>query len=418
MVKVDFDNYFQTDAVEVSEKNVVECSLNLSQDNADKILSLTGKVYQATADKEDGALVYGGLAAFNVVFAGDELMRTEVGAKFSFKTALPDKDCEVANVEYSLYGVKIKSDGVMLYATAELVATITYIVTEEKQFVTSVDALTKTGEFCQYPEKRFSSAFDVEDKFDAPKIKRVLYSGAEAFIKTVRAETDAAIVEGETVISVFMLPFSENGDIIKEVRRVPFRFECDAGGVDEDCAATANVKVDKIFIKVFTDDDKNRCSVSAKVDLIITGMAQKTVQATYVEDCYLADRELLPAHTKLSANRLSGHKYTTARVSGRLNCAVPEYARFVKLFGETVETGEVTLDGGVIKAEGVIYGNALFENSENALISNAFQLPFSLSVPTDADNISGLTLVADEMTCKLRSGALEAETEMFISYDE
>ena len=170
-----FDDFIRTSEIRLKKTETVECSLNLSEDKEDKMISLTGKVYQATDEREDTTLIYGGLATFNAVFYGDELMRVEVGAKFSFKTELPEKECAVRAVNYELYGVRLKKEGGMLYAVATLDAEIICTVAEQRKYLTDIGALTKKGSFDAVIPIRFSGTVDVEDDLDVKNIKRVLY---------------------------------------------------------------------------------------------------------------------------------------------------------------------------------------------------------------------------------------------------
>ena len=418
MLKAEYDNYFETKTVKISEKNVVECSLNLSEENADKILSLTGKVFQPTYEKEESTLIYGGLATFNAVFSGDELMRMEVGAKFSFKTQLPCADCDVRSVNYSLYGIRVKAEGGMLYATANLVTEITCAVVEEKNYLVSVDALQKTATMKKFAEKTFSGSFNVQDEFDVKKIKRVLWSDADAVVKDVRTGLDEVIVEGVSVINVLMLPFSENSDIIKEVRVTPFRFEVESGGVEENIAASAQVVVDKLAFKVIVDEEKNKATVSYKLDLNVGGVVVRCDDAQYVEDCYSADNELLLTHATVTADTVRMAACFSDRVSGRADCSVPEYARLLKLLGENVEVASVSLEDGTLKVDGLIRGDALFAGEEDTVMTRSFQMPFTVATHTDAEKAEDVKVIAEEVFGKLRGGGLEIDTSLIVSYTE
>lgn len=418
MGKAEFDSFFERKTIKVTEKNNLECSLNLSDDNADRILSLTGKVYRATEERDGDDLIYGGLATFNSVFGGEELMRIEAGAKFSFKTTPPKPELSVRKIEYFLLGIKIKSEGGMLYATASLIAEIYYVSVEEKPFAVNVDALKKMQELTMSTEHAFSGRFDLEESFDVKKIKRVLFSDACAVVKSVQAGMGAATVEGEAIITVLMLPFSENGDILKEVRCVPFRFEADVDGADDTSVVSADATPDDISLKVYVDEDKNKATVNIVLTLAIKGVAVTRTATQYVEDCYSPENELILSRETLNTRAFKAHAHFTERISEKLNCAVPEYARLIKLIGETTELTKAAVKDGFLMAEGVVFGNALMIDGENNLISNAFQLPFSVSAPVEVTPVDNVKAVCEEMHCKMRNGRLEAEANVIISYDE
>ena len=124
MIKAESNVFYSSTEIKTTERNNVECSLNLTEENADKILDLTGKVYQSAADKEGDLVVFGGLATFNAVFVGDELMRIEVGAKFSFKTAMPGADADVSDVKHALEGVSPSGSASLRSSSLSLCPTV------------------------------------------------------------------------------------------------------------------------------------------------------------------------------------------------------------------------------------------------------------------------------------------------------
>ena len=417
MIKAESNVFYSSTEIKTTERNNVECSLNLTEENADKILDLTGKVYQSAADKEGDLVVFGGLATFNAVFVGDELMRIEVGAKFSFKTAMPGADADVSDVKHALEGVRVKTESGMLYVVATLVTEITYTVTEEKSYIDGADVLVKTASMKVGTNHRFVSETELTDEFEEKKIKRVLYSGAEAALKSVTAEEDAVICEGEAIISVLMLPFSENSDILKEVRCIPFRFEVDCDGANSAAFSYGDVEVDKLNLKVYVDEAKNRSTVSISAILKLCGAAVTISDAAYVEDCYSVNCDLIPTRTTLESTSVS-QRFSTDRVSGVVNCKVPEYSRFIKLMGECVELADLKTDGDKLTVIGVVTGKAIFADGENALSSRTFDLPFDITLPCGEGTAENVKVTAKEVYCKLRAGRLEAETELITTWHE
>ena len=410
------DKYYNTKTVVITESNAVSCSLNLSDENEEKVLSLTGEVFQPTYDREDDLIVYGGLATFNAVFGGDELMRIEAGAKFSFKTALPEKEATVVKIEYRVENVTLKKEGGMLYAAATVVAEITFGLVVENEFVTSLDALTKSGTALIPVERAFGGSYEFSDEFEEKKIKRVLQSQARVALKSVFARENAVVCEGECVISVLMLAFSD-GEVLKTVRRVPFSFECDCEGASSDDCAYGDAAVDKLSLKVYVDEEKNRSDVSVEVTLKFVGAAINFKQTQIICDCYSPEIELVPSFAPIETIKYTG-ACATERVSGAATCAVPEYSRLLKCVGEGVEIADNRLIDGRLNVSGVLFGSALFADGENAITSRKFELPFSVAVVCDAQAVDNVKVTAEEVYLKLRAGRLEAETELVVTYRE
>ena len=418
MVNTQFGSFFEVKKLEVTESNLVQCSLGLTEENENKILSLTGAVLKGDENTEEEFLVYGGLATFNAVFMADELTRIEVGTKFTFKTKKPTDTCSLKSVSYKLSGIRVKKDGGMLYGEATLTTTITYFEVEEKNYLNSTDALAKCGTMPILTKTGFSASFELEDEFEVKKIKRVLASDAALVVTKVDCDGGVVKVYGEANLSVVMLPFGENSDILKEQRNIPFNYEVDCEASQDNCLATAMAMLNKLNLKVYQDEEKGISTITAVISFTVLGTCQARVDETFVEDCYSPSCELVTNYASSEDFAIIAHRSVQEKAFGKAHGEVPEYSRLAKIIGERVEVSQSQIDGEKLTVSGVVVGSGIFIGSENEFIKSDFSLPFSVDIGVTGDAFDNLQVALESLTCKLRSGKMEAEAVLQICFTE
>lgn len=396
------------------DSSPVEASLNLASEQQEKILSVSGFVGGTQVSVENGFAVYSGKVFFNIVFMGEEAERIETGVRFEFKKAV-DGIIETAFCEYDLDDFAVKNEGGMLFVTCELTHTLVVFTERSTQFVADVDALCKKGEFFAPKTCICRATMDADDKFDLPKIKKVLSSQAQALVCSAKAGNNMITVEGSAVISFLFLPFSENSDIFKETRVLPFKFELDCLGVSPDFTALSKVLINKLSVKVYTDEQE-RSTVESLLTLDFSAAAYVKEAKTCVLDSVLSGFEPNITKTDFDYEMLVGQKCITERVSGKADVNVPEYSRFIKAFSERATVYEVTTHDGEITVSGVIEADCLF-TGDNGLVSERSKLPFT-AVGDAQGRVGFVSVIVENLQGRLRSGKLEEDATVRISFQE
>ncbi len=400
----------------LKDRSPVEASLNLSSEQQEKIISVSGFVAGTSISLENGFAVYSGKVFFNVVFMGEEPERIETGVRFEFKKAVEGTP-ETAFCEYGLEDFAVKNEGGMLFVTCELTQTLTVFTERTAAFVTDADTLCKKGEI-QIPKTCFSQGtMDNDDKFDLPKIKKVLLSQANASVSSVKAGNNMVTVEGTAVISFVFLPFSENSDIVKETRILPFKFEFDCAETEPDFVGLAEVSVNKLSVKVYTDEDSDRSTVESLLSLDFYILAYGEEKRSCVLDATSGNCETDIVKTDCKIEKMLSQKCITERVSGKADVNVPEYSRFIKAFGERATLYEVTTHDGEITVTGVIEADCLF-TGDNGLVSEKSRLPFSVVGDFQGESVGSVAVAIENLQGRLRSGKLEEDATIRISFQE
>lgn len=391
----------------MEKKNNLSCALNLTEDSLDKILSLTASCHGGECEISGGEIIYGGSVNFNAIFTAEEINRVEVGAKFTFKAPL-DQEFAGASADYSLSDVRVKNEGGMLYAVCDLISRLTLYKNEEKAVVTQADCLYRSETMVVGGSSRIKSETVLDDEFSTKRIKRALYSDAQAIVTNLSAGEGFVTVEGEAIVNVCLLPFSENGDIIKEVRAIPFRFEVDFDGVTEETTLTAKAEVNKTTLKIYVDEDKDSSVVSAQVSVGIECEAVTAAELSYLADAYSQNNYLDIKREPIEQLTGITTRFEDLHYRGAGICKVPEYSRLLKTVGEMIAGYSFKEEGEDLMIEGEIRADALFSDSDNALSSKELVMPFAVTVEGGA-GAEVSQLILKSFAVKLKNGETECD---------
>ena len=388
----------------IVKTNAISCALNLAEEVLDKILAVTATVSAGECEIVGDEMIYGGTANFNAVFSAEEPNRVEAGVKFTFKTPL-ETPVSSAEATYSLSDIKIRNEGGMLFAACDLVSEITLESREEREVVCDADCLTQKETVTALVKTSVKKEVTVDDEFTVKRVKRALMSEAAATVTGLKAEEDYVIVDGEVVLNVCLLPFSENSDILKETRIIPFRFEVDAEGAGEGDSLSGCAKVGKVALKIAIDEESDKTTVSAAIDVLLKIDDHREQSVLTVTDAFSKTHELFVRREPVEMLTAASFSSENVRYSGKALGKAPEYSRLVKVIGENVSGYSVRSEKGFSAVDGEISCYALFADSDNALSSLKLVVPFSFTIDGDGD----VRVFLESLNAKLRSGDVECD---------
>lgn len=400
----------------IVERSSVEAGLNLSSEQKDKVVSFSGYVCHNEISVENGYVKYSGKVIFNVIFSEEEPERIETGVKFEFKKAVDDS-VEKACVEYSLSDFEIKSDGGMLVATCALERTLTLYTRVNTEIVTEVDCLSKKEEVF-YPKIIITTKdMELEDKLQTQKIKKVLFSSADSCVNTVKTGNNTVTVEGFSVLTLVSLPFSENSDIIKDTRVIPYKFEFDATDVSEDYISRAMVNNKDLSVKVYTDEEENKSTIETLITLEFTITSYGTEKTFCVSDAVSDSFDVSLKKSCYEYEVLTCERSVTERVLEKADVNVPEYSRFIKAVGERTILRDVSFVEGELTVNGVIESDCLF-SGDNGMVFSKAKLPFTVVCDYHGDKVENVSVCLEGLQGRLRSGKLEQEATLNLTFFE
>lgn len=400
----------------ISDRAKVEANLNISSEKQDKIVSVSGFVAATDVKIENGVITNVGKVFFNIIIAGEEPERVETGIRFEFKKTAPEGAAHVC-CEYFLEDFAVKNEGGMSIATCDLGYTLSVYSERLTSYVADADCLVDKKDFSSLVSSFSLGSMETEDSFETVKVKKPLLSEARAVVTSTENEKNTVTVGGYAVISFVLLPFSENSDIVKEVRTIPFRFEFDLEGATTDSVSVATVSVNELAVKIVTDEEDNKSTVESTLRLDFCIASHKTVSLTQVSDCAYSECFTDTVKTEYSFLKPVKQKSVNERITGKAVVDIPEYSRFIKAVGERAYVDEVKYVDGEAQICGIIESDCVFYG-DNGLISKKAELPYVVAIDCEEGLISNVSVCVENLQGKLRSGKLEQDVTLFLSYVE
>ncbi len=395
------------------EETVIEASLNLAPDRESKILSISGMTVGEKVEVENNVVSCFGKVYFNIVFEGEELERLENGVKFEFKKTV--ENAKYAVCSYELSDFKVRNENGALYVSCLLTKNLTVFKSKNEEIVVGADCLVKIEEIAM-PCRIFGKQIcDLDDKFETQKIKKVLQSEVLSVVERAICEQNVVTVEGFVNICFVFLPFSENSDIFKETRTVPFKYEISLDGVNADYIASALSDIEDFSVKAYLNEDESRTIVETDVSLEIIVLAEGSKNYTAIVDAVKAECRLNLIKEDVRFERTDAIKTVSQRIAGSCAVDVPEYSRFVKAVGERAYITQYEIADGEVTFTGAVEADCLF-SGDNGLIFERSVLPFNITEATTTDKIEGVSVIAENLQGRMRSGNLEQDVNVVVCF--
>lgn len=405
MINTEYDAFRMDSKESYLEQNRIETSLNLSDSHFDKILSASGAVFSPFIETSANEIRYGGRITFNVIYLSDGYERLEVGAEFSFKKQ-GDFNFDSATVNYTLGEITLKKNNGLLYAETVLSAHILGETGMEKTFLAGCDVLKKQSPVVLYEKKKGELSIDLDDEFECDKLKNVLFSQASAVVNRTECNYGNVLVEGEVFLSLSLLPFLPNSDIVKERRCIPFSIEVETPSIGPDSISYAVCQIEKLSLKVYTSVDGEKSTVNTIVGLKIFTECEQKVEKIAVTDAYSTACEVEIVRVSDKAKRLLGEFVRTEKIDGKFICQIPENSRFVTATGETVEIVDSEVSDGVLKIDAIIYADMIFVDGEGEVVSKKGELTLSFAMDGSFDFASDVSMCLSSLSVKFKNGQL------------
>lgn len=408
MFKTQFNNIKSSKFETIELQNRLESGLNISESLADKVLSVNGEIAGGYVEISNGELRYGGRITFNVIY-GEQMERIESGTEFSFKKNGDYKDGCNGDVTFSLSSVTLKSNGGMLFAEASVNCKLLIEKCTEVNYLCDIDALKLANDIESYETITKDGAFEVEDEFECQKCGKVLQSRAEAFLSAVVCGDGVIVCDGEVILSLSLLPFNQNNDIIRERRTIPLHYELDCDLATTEMNATALVNVSAIAIKVYLDEESDMCRISSVIGLNFSAKAQKIRMLRSVADAYSDSVELKCFPEQVNALAICGYLSKTEKVSGKFTCEIPENSRFLGVLGERLEIVGTSYFEEKLIVDFIVSCDALFIDGDGLPVSKKAELADSIEIVRDFEIANDVCCKINSVNAKLRSGKIDAE---------
>ncbi len=395
------------------EQNMVSVPLNLDKEKAEKVMSVSGNVGLIDCKVNQGEVVYIGRITYSVLYLADEIERVESGMEFTFKLNGDFSDSDRANVLLSASDFSVRINGNVAFIESLITADIEVFCEDEINYLKEVDDLNKVAKSEYVRKKTCVNEFDLDDEFDTDKVYKVLGSSATAKLKGVEHNGGVAILDGDVFFSVLLLHFNQKNDIIRETRVIPFRFEVETSTFAKEKCNVA-VKVDKLNLKVYIDEERDRSVVESSIKLSVTTDFYEVEELDYIDDVYSPTVELDIKKTPVTFKCLEDEIRLCKRISGKLTAFIPENSRFLTTCSDRIEVININFDEAVT-VDAMLYLDAIMVDGEQNTVSVACKSPLNFTF----DNIGIIKDVRVSLvdcSYKFRSGNIEFDGEVLIEY--
>lgn len=375
-----------------------------AQEDVKKPISLSATAFiVGTENKETSTHVKIRVAFCFIYLAEDGFKKsdfsTELSAEIPFAGASVKATAEDARAVSSQEGyvakcaVKICADGIKKIEGNALTGGDNLIDRERREEFDAPSGVT-------------SDTFVITDEFDVGYgIKEVLCYGATAFLKSVTSGVSCVVFEGEVILLLKTLPFSDNNDILKEKRVIPFRFELENAGSLPDMRAKGDCECVRVAFKVFTDEAKGKSTVNAEITLAFSGESVETTTVTFADDVYSVSSDIETVRSEIPVSVFAGQNSLTEIVSGKASGEVPDGGKLIQTFGEKITVIGTSQNKNGITVNGIIRADVVFKNADNGTSAVNAEMPFSLDI-TGEGEIVGLKIDPGDFDATLKDGEI------------
>lgn len=402
---------------QITEQNRIESSLNLSDSYFSKILSSSCQIVDEYCKVVNGELKYGGKITYNVIYEGEGIERIEAGAEFSFKKII-GVDNAICTPRYQINSHQIKRSGGLLYVETIIDSSFDLFTQKEVNYLADIDCLKQPDMVNFNRIESYEELFSLDDEFECAKLKNLLSSTTGVSINSISPIFDGVKIQGDLILTLVLLPFGQNSDILKERRVIPFDLQFDLPGVREDSKLLASALATKISCKVMTDEDENLSTISTQIDLRFNFQAEILEEKALLKDVFSTTANIDKTIERIEYFQFVGQKIQTEKISGKFICSVPENSRFICLGGEEIQVVSTYEKNGENLCDLLALADAIFIDGENQMVSRKAQFAFTVKLGEKALLVSLLDATVCELSSKLKQGQIEGELTVKISFME
>lgn len=257
----------------------------------------------------------------------------------------------------------------------------------------------------------------IDDEFEVNfPVADVLSHTEEAYLTSVTSAVAAIVFEGEVAICFALTPFSENRDIVREKRVIPFRYEAECRGALPGGFARGGVEIKKVAVKVIADEGSGKSAISTEITLGFCGEAIERTEIALADDAFKNEAFLELEKKEINADKISGFYCHNKRISGVAQAELPSGGRLVAAVGERLGGVTVASDEDMLTVGGTLEADVIFRNSDNGTSVVKAETPFTLDIETGG-KVDGVNVILTDFSAKMRGENVELEGNIRICYD-
>ncbi len=379
-----------------------------------KPVSIKAEVFVTAIEKGEAETLVKGQVVFEFVYLAEDGYKkietnTEISAKIPLSDPVISVSAEDVRITNSENGYLARANAI-IKGVSDASKTYGALAGGDDLFIREF-----TREF-DVGTGMSSDTLTVEDEFEVGyAVAEVLMHRESVELKEVVGGISAVIFDGEVNIALSLLPFSENSDILKEKRTVPFRFEMENVGALPTMRAYGETQIKKVAVKVVADEGKGKSTITIELVLGFTGEAVDETSVTMVEDAYSATHALSIKRDNIEYQRFVGQYTYGEKISGTTDAEAIEGGRLITALGERLNVYSAATENGRLRASGTVVADVIFRNADNGTTVVKAETPFDIDTEVTGEAAIGKIALTD-FNVKLRNGGIEFDFAIAIDY--
>ena len=398
----------------LTHQTAVECKFGAE---VESVIATDARVILTGAEAENGGVRYYGKAHFLIVYADSEkrICRAEKGVEFSAR--VEDENCFpalTARARLSVENLSVRREGASVYVTALIGADIALYGEQSFEYLSGGDIVCKRESATVLSAHLLGGNTEAEDEFETEYIGDILLHSETVGAVDLTVSTGSLKAEGEINLSILAL----KGDTpVSFERLVPFSFEIPCEEAYPGRCAELRVSVLDISIKADTNEEKEKCKITAEFTLGAEGCIYEEAEINVVADAFSRTHELKLSYGEAKTSGAGDTHCVTERISGKaaLTSSIDFSDTLLAVTLQRAEANLVHTEDGV-RLEGVALATLLVKSAENEVRGMEMSLPFS--VPAEAEDAEVSVLVCSMNARQRQEGEIDAEATLKICYKE
>ncbi len=380
----------------LKEQIKVECRADLSTDEISSLLNVSSFAVVTHTEARNGKLDYVGTIIFYVSFIGldGKLSKMECGSEFK-GSITGEEITEQSRISANVIVDKAFADlsGAKLNLNAYLTFNATVISCAQISLLSGGENLVVNEGEVNYLKScgLKTLIFPLEEEFQvAYAVKEVLSHRAEAVITSVQCGVGCIIVDGEVLISAIMLLSNDRNDIIKEVKKMPFRAEIECEEAMPNMQAVAKVKEKSFKTNVSVDENGGESEILISVNLEFEGEAFYNESLTIATDAFSVSEEVELTKKEMKYLKTGEQRSASVTINGRSATEeLPVGAVVLAVGGEKAEIIKVSCDDNLTLVTGTLTATAYMREGDGKVFTVTLETPFETALdfnfPCNAD---------------------------------
>ncbi len=379
-----------------------------------KPLSVTASVFLTATEKAEGKSIAKCKVAFTFVYLAEEgYKKSEVTADALAELPIDDA---LVTVTASEARIVASADG--------YVARCILIFKGESSIRSSFAAVTGgegllVKEFTQNVDVNTGISRDtlrIEDEFEVGyAVSEVLSHVETVELGEVKSGISSVVFDGEVNLSLCLLPFSENSDILREKRNIPFRFELENVGTLPNMRAEGLAEIKKVAVKVVADEGKSKSVVTVEMTLEFAGEGIDSVPVKLTSDAYSNYCEIVARKEQKDFVNFIGQFNFSEKFDGSANCEMPSGGRMITAVGERVEVYSHSVKNGIMRISGVVRADVVFKNADNGTSVAVAEMPFDMETEV-AGEPTFTKISLSDFSARAKNGGIDFAFTLKASY--